>query len=52
MLKIGSAFDPHVRALNMSTGIPTDFVIEDAVLFEDCRTAECAIHTILVGERH
>lgn len=52
LLKIGSAFDPQVRALNMSTGIPTDFVIEDAVLFEDCRTAERAIHTVLVGDRH
>ncbi len=52
LIKIGSAFDPQLRALSMSTGIPTDYVIEDAVLFEDCRTAERAIHTVLVGDRH
>lgn len=52
LLKIGSAFDPHLRAMSMSTGIPTDFVIEDAVLFEDCRKAERDIHVVLATERH
>lgn len=52
LLKIGSAFDPQLRALNLSTGIPTDFTIEDAVLFEDCRAAERLIHAALSGDRH
>jgi hypothetical protein len=52
LLKIGSAFDPQLRALNLSTGIPTDFKIVDAVLFEDCRYAERSIHDALNGDRH
>ncbi len=51
-LKIGSAFDPGLRARGLSTAIPTDFTILTAVFFEDCRAAERAIHTHLLAHRH
>jgi hypothetical protein len=51
-LKIGSAFDPGLRARGLSTAIPTDFTIQSAVFFEDCRVAERAIHTHLDLHRH
>lgn len=51
VLKIGSAFDPSVRVSGLSTAVPSDFTIEDAVLFDDCRTAELEMHRRLASVR-
>lgn len=52
VLKIGSAFDPSVRVCGLSTAVPSDFTIEDAILFEDCRSAELEMHRRLAAVRH
>lgn len=51
-LKIGSAFDPSLRARGLSTAIPNDFTIASAVFFDDCRNAERSIHSYLASCRH
>lgn len=52
VLKIGSAFDPSVRVCGLSTAVPSDFTIEDAILFDDCRSAELEMHRRLAAVRH